>query len=204
MHRAVPFVFALATLAVAGSTHADPPGLTPSITSPPQLSEAVVTAAAASARDQDLSLNDPLNTPPRRFTASYSGTILRLDSISLGAFLLGVTMVLSDGSNQKTGTILVVAAIPTWLLAAPIVHGMHHQPGRVVGSVALRLLLPSVGLAIGSKLDSGDGSDTLAGCLLGAIAATAIDAAVAHQSTWSPVVAPTQHGGATLGVAGRW
>jgi hypothetical protein len=112
-----------------------------------------------------------------------------------------------QGPNSSAGGVLALAAIPAWFLATPIIHGFHHHGGRAFGSLALRVALPLLGAFVGASLDNSDDvplGGMMVGSLVGAITATCIDAAIAHEPAWSPTIMPTTHGGMALGVARSW
>jgi hypothetical protein len=101
--------------------------------------------------------------------------------------------------------------LPGYLLAGPIIHGVHNHPGRVLGSVALRVGAPLVGAYLG--LQSVDCSHTdnnacglggfLGGLAVGAVAAVMIDGVLAvDDSTPSPRPTPARSVTPTVSVAG--
>jgi hypothetical protein len=111
----------------------------------------------------------------------------------------------------------------TYVLASPIIHGLHGGGvGRSLGSVALRAGLPVLGGVIGGASVSCGGSDDgdcgweeLGGIALGGLigvgAAIVIDdfgLAVEERHVsgpmWAPTVAPSAAGGMTFGVAGTF
>jgi hypothetical protein len=113
-----------------------------------------------------------------------------------------------------------------YLLAGPIIHGVHDQGGRVAASLGLRLLLPlagGFGLAALAEhnssctpddidCDSGALFAGLFGFALGAVSAMVIDAAVIarpveiHRTiapSWAPQISVTPER-TTFGVVGRF
>jgi hypothetical protein len=149
----------------------------------------------------------------------YGGRVLLADGVSLA--------LLAGGAAARLDPVAVVG-FAGWFLAAPIVHGSHAGVSHALGSLALRVGLPLVGLAIGQAASDGcwrqpGASDTcdvaagMTGLLLGVVAAEILDVAWlardAHPVAPSPsandaartqlVLAP-QTGGAMLGLAGRF
>ena len=109
------------------------------------------------------------------------------------------------------------ASVAPYFLASPIVHGVHGNSGKAIGSLGLHLGLPIVGMLVGVGV-GGHNCDSdacgLGGLVLGMmggmVAATVVDAAwLAHttvevdssQVSLAPTVTVARSGGATFGVA---
>jgi hypothetical protein len=93
--------------------------------------------------------------------------------------------------------VLAVHGLGAWYLGPPVIHGFHRNRGGVWGSLALRVLFPLVGAAIGMALPScssadgrsgdsslgaivcraGFGSNAGIGLVVGILSTTALDAA---------------------------
>lgn len=115
-------------------------------------------------------------TAPAPAPSSYSGQIVLADVGQLG---LGLAIA---GAARTPWPVAV-----TWSVASPIVHALHHHPGRAALSFLLHVALPTVGALAGSQISACGGSSSYETCymtgfwvggLLGAAAATTIDAAV--------------------------
>ncbi len=179
MRLAVGFVV-LAMLCTR--VHADPPGMTPPIVPPPA--------------DQPLVESYRLQT-----------------GLADTAALLLMTAGVHDGSVASL-------ALGTYVLGAPLVHLAHGRPGRAAGSLALRVGLPVVAAALLASSqrsscpstddtcdDDGEIGAIAVGLLGGMLAASVIDTAFLAKGddppaarSWTPTIAPTPHGGLTLGV----
>lgn len=118
----------------------------------------------------------------------YGGQTLLVDAASAGTFVGAVAM--GNRSARVAGG-LAVAGTLTFLFGPPIVHFAHDRIGPGFGSFALRLALPLEagfdGLLIGGAMTSHQGSEdipsgvvygSLIGLAVGAVAASAIDAAL--------------------------
>ena len=152
-----------------------------------------------------------------RSPESFGGQILLADLLALGA---GIGL---SGASESPYPMLAL-----WSLTAPGVHAAHGDGMGALGSLALHVLAPIAGAYIGYQIDitdcsSGDLFCGLGGAglglLVGAIAATTVDATVLstmprdHRSTAAahpnrflamPTVAVDPTGGAVmLGLAGR-
>jgi hypothetical protein len=103
----------------------------------------------------------------------YRLTLLLSDASAV-ALLLGTAAV---SENETIATGFVVAGLGTYALGGPIIHLVHEQPGRALGSFGLRVGLPAVGISMGVGLalgcGSGEGSEwcALAAILFGGVMA---------------------------------
>ena len=102
----------------------------------------------------------------------YGWQILVTDSASVAVFTAGAS---------ASRTSLLVLGLAGYLAAAPIVHLAHGRPGAAVGSLAIRVLLPILGVAAGAAIDGGQCRElciplgAVVGFGLGAVVASAID-----------------------------
>ncbi|MGC4065094.1 MAG: hypothetical protein QM784_10705 [Polyangiaceae bacterium] len=71
----------------------------------------------------------------------YGGTILGIDLLAASLVAVGVA--------TSSGIVLLGSGL-SYTLGGPVVHGMHHNAGKVGGSFGLRLGLPVVGGMIGA------------------------------------------------------
>lgn len=124
----------------------------------------------------------------------------------------------SGDSASETG--LAEAAGATFLVGAPVVHLAHGRYGRAAISLALRVALPALGIAVGSSRSCAWDDDgcwaerdraQLTGLLAGAVVAAVLDSSLlAGGDDWPsppPRVVPTvgaPGGGLTLGIAGSF
>ncbi len=159
---------------------------------------------SATARDMDR----------RTVTKRYGGDILMAD---VGAFGLAL-------ATQRSEVSLVGYA-----LGGPLVHLVHGNRGRALGSFTLRVVLPVAGLAIGEGMSDCDSDDELfcgfgemvIGGTIGVAAAIAIDAGVLAKETKvvetprrglvqvgdvavTPTLARQVNGGWTMGLTGTF
>ena len=136
--------------------------------------------------------------PPPTVLVSYRRHVIIADLISLGLLFV-------DGIGSIT-----------YVFGAPLVHAMHGNSDAATKSFGLRLLpwVALVGIAlVGGQGCNGDDCLGIALLALGGGAVTAVvvsgvDASVLAKKwvpapSWSPVIVPS-HGGATIGIAGRW
>jgi len=175
--------------------------------------------AAATARARTIApATEPAPAAESDPPESFGGQILLADLLALGA---GIGL---SGASESPYPMLAL-----WSLTAPAVHAAHGDGMGALGSLALHVLAPIAGAYIGYQIDITDcrSSDELfcgaggvgVGLLVGAIAATTVDATLLstmprdHRSTAAarpnrflamPTVAvdPTG-GGVMLGLAGR-
>jgi hypothetical protein len=117
---------------------------------------------------------------PRIESRWYGDETLLMDGASAAVALLAV---LAD--DELASPILGFASIGGYVAGGPMMHVRHHAPGRALGSVALRVGLPLLGLApalaCSGRERDGCGEAigaVLIGLPLGIGAAIAIDAAV--------------------------
>ena len=126
----------------------------------------------------------PLPNRPYETEHWYGWEILVTDAASVGG---GLTI---GPANPGAGIGVFLAG---YSLGGPIVHLAHHRPLAALGSLALRVLAPSVGALTGYSIDrltsgvSDDGSHEASaagvGLVLGYITAVTIDAAAIARET---------------------
>jgi len=94
--------------------------------------------------------------------------------------------------------------------AGPVIHLVHGHYGRATGSLALRIVLPLVGVAVGSAFRKGDqfgpSNAEMAGMLIGMSAAAIADATFLG---WEPIPEPPSRlslvgSGQSLALLARW
>jgi hypothetical protein len=81
----------------------------------------------------------------------YRLSLLGSDAAALSLVVLG-TLVYDD--NEPIGNFGLFGGVATYALGGPIVHFTHEQPGRALGSFALRVGLPGAGVLIIAGLAS--------------------------------------------------
>ncbi len=120
----------------------------------------------------------------------------------------GWQTLLADGASVSLlcSPYTAIVGIAGFVVASPVIHGVHGRAGAAVGSAALRLVMPVggalMGLEVASKLTSPNSPNALgdvimgglAGAFLGVLGASAIDAALLG---WEPARAPSATKGAT-------
>jgi len=151
----------------------------------------------------------------------YGWQTLLVDLAAGAAVAGGANSFYSSG----VGVGIAALGILTYVVGPPIVHAAHHEGGRALGSLGLRIGVPLAGAGLGSAADDGGAnfgnwSGALAGVLTGMIAASVIDAGALawtrekQQSEpgsaeraaldWRVYAAPTQRrDGMVAGVSGR-
>lgn len=129
--------------------------------------------------------------PGARAEDWYGGQTLAFDGAALGFLAAGVA---TKGTPRK---VFLGLSLGTYLVASPVIHGVHERGGAAVGAVFLRLGAPLalgvLGLGIGAA--QGEGFEGvglvlvagIAGMALGALAAAGIDAAVLAREADTPV-----------------
>jgi len=129
--------------------------------------------------------------PRARAEDWYGGQTLAFDGTALGFLAAGVA---TKGAPRK---VFLGLSLGTYLVASPVIHGVHERGGAAVGAVFLRLGAPLalgvLGLGIGAA--HGEGFEGvgialvagIAGMALGALAAAGIDAAVLAREADKPL-----------------
>jgi hypothetical protein len=120
-------------------------------------------SATAVTDDRDLPPALP-EKDPRNGGKWYGAQILAIDGTTLAMAALGF--------GNEDPDLAAVGALG-FLVATPIVHGLHGKGGRGWGSVGLRLALP-----VGGAIIAGDSAEV--GAFVGAMGATLIDALRAY------------------------
>jgi len=160
--------------------------------------------ATATASAQPPAATQPLPPLPQEpLVESY-----RLATVSTD-IIAGLATVLAVGDPKNVGPV----AAGAYAFGAPIMHLLHHRPGRALGSLALRAIPFGIAYLV---LDGGhNGYEVLVpqfvGVLGSAITVSIVDSAVLAKGdepppparSWTPTVAPT-HSGLTFGLRGSF
>jgi hypothetical protein len=173
---------------VAHVAHANPPGLTEP--TPPGMMAPV----------------GPAPEPAAPRLKSYGTTTLLVDAAAVGILLLAI-----EQDDYETGESLAKLAIGTYVFGAPIVHLTKNKAGRALGSAAMRVGFPLIGIAMGLELTDNEDEGAVLGLLAGVVSASLIDAAYIAkgdpppkaQPGWAPTASASQNGFA-VGVGGRF
>jgi len=175
-----------------------------------------VWATAASADPPGLT---PLVEPAAPATAEPVVASYREQTAASDAAAVGLLFVAGGAKTVQ----LIPVALGTYFLGAPVIHLVHHRPGRAAASLALRVGLPILGAMIGAKTyhsscsphdvecdDVGPEVNEVLGVLGGALAASVIDTAFLAKGdeaparpAWSPTVAAGRQG-FSVGLAGSF
>jgi hypothetical protein len=155
----------------------------------------------------------PMSQPP--LIESYRLQTVLADGAALLTLAAGAGS--SDSSTFKLG-------VGIYLLGAPIVHLVHHRPGRAFGDLALRAGIPAAAtlLLVAAHTNPCSSPDANYRCtdwgalavwgiglIGGATLASVLDTSLLAKGddpparSWSPAITPS-HGGVTLGVAGSF
>lgn len=150
-------------------------------------------------------------------TGSYRRDTLIADGASVGLVLASLAL----PEKSTASDIVVGTGLIGTLVAAPLVHVLHGEPGHAAGSLLLRTLSVSVGALVGAEVASQSCSPheflcgldgAVPGAIGGYVLASAVDAALLTNKTetrpvgvsrWTPMVTP-RSGGASVGVATTW
>lgn len=139
---------------------------------------------------------------------SYRGLLLGTSAGALGLFLLGGLSEGENGRDTEASEKLFAAGMIGFVASGPIVHATQGNLKNAGGSLALRLVLPAAGMAIG--IATADCDELLCeldragpGWLVGAAVATGIDAiwlaktstVVEERPRVVPYAGPTKSGG---------
>jgi hypothetical protein len=137
-------------------------------------------------------------SPRARAEDWYGGQTLAFDGVGLG-FLAASLATGCGGKAAYCGVgqgVFLLLSLGTYLIASPVIHGVHERGGAAVGAVGLRLGAPLalgvLGWEIGSAAEGKRFSfsrelASFAGVALGALAAAGIDAAVLARESDKPV-----------------
>jgi hypothetical protein len=99
----------------------------------------------------------------------YDDYRLSLLGSDLTAISLVVVGALVYDDNDAIGNFALLGGFATYALGGPIIHLVHEQPGRALGSLALRVGLPGAGVLIIAGLASSCQSGGDGGCEAGAV-----------------------------------
>jgi hypothetical protein len=181
---------------------------------------------AQPAQAQSTVKSTPTVSPPgnnaQSLTRWYGWQTLAVDGAALATALIAIPV---GGRAEGAAEVLGASAAATYLLGAPIVHGVQREPGRGLASLGLRVGLP---LGLRALLHPGTyahcpahseaedveycqpGARDVVGVLVGALAASVVDGALlarkriepASAVTWSPSLSlePKRGGQAQISV----
>jgi hypothetical protein len=96
----------------------------------------------------------------------YRLSLLGSDLTAISLIVVGA--VVSD-DNDTIGNFALLGGVATYALGGPIIHLVHEQPGRALGSFALRVGLPGAGVLIIAGLASSCQFGGEGGCEVGAV-----------------------------------
>ncbi len=177
---------------------------------PPALTQPIVAPAVEEPLEPEL--------PPRRY--AYRWQVATTD-IAAVVMSLAVDRISADGGDRPGA--LATLTIASYFFAAPMVHGVHRQGKRALGSFALRAGLPLLLGLLGEELDGTPDCDScqdtlrsegkLIGLTAGVLIAMAVDNVLLTRPIWKRVERPRTvwapalqgvRGGATAGLAGTF
>lgn len=103
----------------------------------------------------------------------YGAPMVALDVLAIAASTASVLSPLSAGGYEWA-----FAANAVTTLGSPIFHLAHHNPGRALGSLALRLTLPIAGAVAGAAMSDGGPCFGIEGIAIGSVAGSVLAAAL--------------------------
>ncbi len=180
--RSLTLIGAVAALLVTSAARADDPAepmVTVTTDAPPSSPPTSPTPVSA------LPPTAPVRAERRPLSVSYAWQTVAADGVGVSLLLVGV-------ASSSNGAMIVGTG--TFLLGTPLVHLAHGNPGRAVGSLALRGALPTLAFAAGytafhrsdqgthELFPSGFGEGVLLG-IGGIVACVAIDALLLAEET---------------------
>ena len=152
-------------------------------------------------------------------TKRYPLKVLAADAASMGAFLIGATLLISEGfdddgdaGDEGPGLVLVVGGALGMFLGSPLVHLSEDNSSSAWKALGIRLGIPMVMSLLTSSADGDadreDAAASLTGLLfLGGVVfdyAVLAKVEVSADFAVSPYAAPTAQGGMTMGLGGRF
>lgn len=160
----------------------------------------------------------PPEPPPRRYAYRWQVATADITAIVMS---LAVDRISADGGDRPGA--LATLTIATYFFAAPMVHGVHRQGKRALGSFALRAGLPLLLGLLGEQIDGTPECDAcqdtlrsegkLIGLTAGVLIAMAVDNALLARpiwkrgerprAAWTPALAGVR-GGALAGLSGSF
>jgi hypothetical protein len=166
---------------------------------------------------------DPVPAEPEltRTKYGYRWQLIAADAAVIGLSFI-VDQVSSDGGERPGG--LATLTIASYFFAAPMIHGIHRQGKRALGSFAMRAGLPLLLGLLGEQLDGTPKCDIcedtlrsdgkLIGLTAGVLISMAVDTTLLArpiyrrverkpQTVWAPALRGVR-GGATAGVFGTF
>lgn len=160
----------------------------------------------------------PPEPPPRRYAYRWQVATADITAIVMS---LAVDRISADGGDRPGA--LATLTIATYFFAAPMVHGVHRQGKRALGSFALRAGLPLLLGLLGEQIDGTPECDAcqdtlrsegkLIGLTAGVLIAMAVDNALLARPIWKRVERPRTawtpalagvRGGALAGLSGSF
>lgn len=123
------------------------------------------------------------NAKPAGDRSWYGYQTLLADGLAYATLISSIT--------NHDGAALGLAGLGIYVVASPVIHGVHNQYKNMWGSIALRLFVPMMGFAIGQGTASCSDSEDrgfckvmhgFAGMGVGMILATVVDSALAWTS----------------------
>jgi len=154
----------------------------------------------------------PAESNPGEHTSWYGWQTLTADASALVLLISAATV---GDHDEGLAQALAIGSLATYVAGGPIVHGVHGNPGRAIGSLGLRAGAPVAGALLGAANEDCHGGDfcgmqgAFVGFAVGAGVAMVLDAAfLAHETVPDePVVTPvvtTGKNGTWLGLSGRF
>lgn len=151
-------------------------------------------------------------------TESYRGWVLGTGGAAVGMMLLGAAAEGPNGRDTEASNLFFGMGAIGYILSGPIVHAAQGEGGRAFGSLAVRVMVPSVTGAIAVGMNDCDSSedwfcelDYLGyGIVVGMATAVVIDGlwvAKEKRTVSQPYVAPyaaPAAGGGTVGLSGAF
>ena len=193
--------------AVLAEPLAAPPAPPPGVTPPPQASEQTPVPRLPPAFPASGYERSPERPTWRPFAGRpwYGNEILISDAVTVSLTGLGMGLAANHGNNGE----VLLLGFGSYVLASPIIHGVHERWGIATASLSMRFFVPLAGALIGAnsgtcpRNDEGDdlfcGSSAAieAGFLGGMALASAIDASLFSYENRKPEA----YAASTFGIA---
>jgi len=207
---------------------AEPPAAEPPATEPPATVETpdaappkpvVIAPPSTIAPAGGEPMKEEPGPPPKKY--GYRWQVVSADAAVVAMSVL-INQISKDG-GERPGA-LATFTIASYFFAAPMVHGIHRQGKRALGSFALRAGLPLLLGLLGEQIDSTPECDTcedtlrsdgkVIGLTAGVLISMALDTVLlarpiykrserTPRAAWAPVLSGVR-GGATAGVFGTF
>lgn len=135
----------------------------------------------------------------------YGESIVAADTLAIGLFGGGLLMTATlDTEGRMVGMIPLVVGGGIYVFGGLAVHSSHRNERSSYISPWLKAVLPLAGAYLGERLwPSNETGGALLGGAVGVFTATGIDALVLARAQ-GPYVAPSERGGAIVGISGRF